>query len=115
MKKDVTCVECPMGCRVTVLLDGDKVLGVEGNTCARGKMYAENEVICPMRVVTSTVKTEKGVPVSIKTDKPVKKANMFDVIKKINSVTVKTPLRIGDVVIEDVSDGANVVVTINMD
>ena len=112
---NLTCIECPMGCALSVEMQDGKVISVAGNNCARGKMYAENEVICPMRVVTSTVKTEKGVPVSVKTDKPVKKANMFDVIKKINSVTVKTPLRIGDVVIEDVSDGANVVVTINMD
>ena len=25
------------------------------NSCPRGKMYAENEVVCPKRVVTSTM------------------------------------------------------------
>ena len=114
-KVNLTCIECPMGCALTVALDDGKVIAVEGNTCARGKLYAENEVICPMRVVTTTVKTDKGFPVSVKTDKPVKKSKMFDVVEKINAVVVKTPVKIGDVVISDISDGANVVITMNID
>lgn len=108
---ELTCIECPMGCRVTVTMENGKAVKIDGNGCPRGKLYAENEVICPMRVVTTTVMTDKRVPVSVKTDKPVKKAEMFNVMKKINSAICKTPVKIGDVIIENISDGANVVAT----
>ena len=111
---NLTCIECPMGCALTVEMENGKVVKVEGNNCARGKMYAENEVICPMRVVTSTVQTDKGIPCSVKTDKPVKKAEMFNVMKKINSVVAKLPLKIGDVIIENIEGDANLVATMNL-
>lgn len=111
----LTCIECPMGCRICVKIDQNNTVEVIGNTCPRGKLYAQNEIVCPMRVVTSTVMTDKNVPISVKTDNPVKKSEMFVVMKKINAVTVKTPIKIGDVIISNISDGANVVATMNMD
>ena len=105
---ELTCVECPMGCRITVLLDGDKVLGVEGNTCARGKMYAENEVFDPKRVITSTVKLAGGGVLPVKTDKPVSKKDMFEVMKVINTLVASAPIKTGDVIKNDVY-GANII------
>ena len=53
--KELTCIECPMGCHIEVDLEYDnKVVAVRGNSCPRGKAYAETEVVCPMRVVTSS-------------------------------------------------------------
>ena len=111
---NLTCIECPMGCALTVEVENGKVVSVGGNNCARGKMYAENEVICPKRVVTSTVKTEKGVPVSVKTDKPVRKSEIFAVMEKINQVVAKTPIKIGDVLLEGIDEDANLVATMNL-
>ena len=114
-EKLLTCVECPRGCQVTVKLEDGKVVDVAGNFCPRGKVYAQNECVNPMRVVTSTVKSDKGILVPVKTDKPVLKANIFAVIKKINAVTCKTPIKLGDVIIEDIDSGANLVATKSID
>lgn len=111
IEKIITCTECPMGCTVTVALDGDTVVNVVGNTCPRGKTYAINEITCPRRVVTSTVKTEDGKMLSVKTDGSVKKDDMFRVMKIINEITVKTPISIGDVVLENISEDINLVAT----
>lgn len=115
MIRQLTCVECPMGCTVEVKLDGDKVLSVQGNGCPRGKMYAETEVVCPKRVVTSTVRAKNGAMVPVKTDRPVKKSDMFEVMEKIRVLTIDTPVKIGQIVLENVSDGANLVVSGNVD
>ena len=41
MKREMICVSCPIGCALSVELDGDgKVLSVSGNTCKRGEKYA---------------------------------------------------------------------------
>ena len=46
----------------------------------------------------------------IKTDRTIPKENVFECMKKINSVTAHLPLSIGDVIIKDVF-GANIVAT----
>jgi CxxC motif-containing protein len=114
-KVNLICIECPMGCALTVAVENNKVTSVEGSTCARGRLYAENEVICPMRVVTSTVQTNKGIPVSVKTDKPVKKAEIFNVMSKINKVVAVAPIKIGDVLVENIEGDANLVATMNFE
>ena len=112
MKKlNLTCVECPMGCALEVEMEGTEIISVSGNTCPRGKVYAQNEVTCPMRVLTTTVRTEDGRMLSVKTDKPVKKSSQLDLMKVINKVVAKTPVSIGDVLVENIADGANLVAT----
>ena len=112
--RKITCIECPMGCDIEVeVLDG-KVVSINGNTCPRGRLYAENEVVCPKRVITTTVMSKSGKPVPVKTDAPVKKENVFSLMKRINAITVDLPVKIGDVVESDFADGANLVVAGNV-
>ena len=40
MEKHLTCICCPLGCRITVLLDGNEIANISGNTCKRGEEYA---------------------------------------------------------------------------
>ena len=110
-KVELTCVECPVGCQIEVTLEGGVAVSVAGNGCPRGKMYAENEVVCPKRVVTSTVKTTCGRPLPVKTNKPVKKSEMFAVMKIINGYTATVPVKIGDVLIEKIDGEADLVAT----
>ena len=115
MIKEVICTECPMGCEINVEVDGEKILSIKGNTCPRGKMYAENEITCPKRVLTTTVKCQNGCLASVKTDAPIKKSEMFDLMQKINQITAKTPLKIGDVIVENLSEGVNLICTSRVD
>ena len=94
-------------------LEDGKVISVKGNACPRGELYAKDEVVAPKRVVTSTVRAENGMMVPVKTDVPVNKSEIFDVMKKINAVTCKLPVKIGDVILENVSQGANIIATGN--
>ena len=113
MIKTLTCIECPIGCEITVDLDGEKILSLAGNACPRGKLYAQDEVVCPKRVITSTVRAKDGSLVPVKTDKPVKKSEIFTVMQKINQTTCALPVKIGDVLVENISDDANLIVAGN--
>ena len=97
-----------MGCKLTVELENGKVTAVIGNNCPRGKMYAENEVVDPKRVITSTVKLVSGGVVPVKTDAPVSKKHMFEVMEIINSISIEKPVKTGDIVKENVF-GANII------
>lgn len=104
-KRELICIGCPMGCPLTVTMDGGNVVEVTGNTCPRGKTYAEKEVTNPTRIVTSTVKVEGGDRpfVSVKTKEDIPKGKIFDCMKEINGIVAKAPIAIGDVVLENVA------------
>ena len=117
-KRDLTCICCPMGCQIQVTLDGKEVKEITGNTCQRGYDYAKVETIRPVRVVTSTVRLENGAlnMVTVKTADAIPKDMIDECMDHINSVHAKAPVRIGDVIIEDVAGtGVKVVATKNID
>jgi len=113
MIKTLTCIECPCGCEIKVTIENAKIISVAGNGCLRGKNYAEAEVVSPKRVVTSTVRAETGEMIPVKTDKPVRKDAVSEVMKKINKTVCKVPVSIGDVLVENICDDADLVVTGN--
>ena len=39
-RKELICIGCPLGCNLTVEMDGGQVVSVNGNTCKRGDDYA---------------------------------------------------------------------------
>lgn len=36
-KRTLTCINCPLGCQIEVILDGGTVQSISGNTCKRGR------------------------------------------------------------------------------
>ena len=102
MKKELTCIVCPIGCTLSVELEGERVVSVSGNTCKRGETYAINEFTNPLRTVTTTVKCQNGAVVPVKTETPIAKERIFEAMKIINNFVAPLPISIGDVIIEDV-------------
>lgn len=101
-----------MGCELTVEVENGQAVSVKGNTCGIGKKYAESEVSAPTRMVTSTVMSDKGKPVPVKTRTAVPKEKIFDVMECIKSATVTLPVKIGDIAVADVcGTGVDVIVT----
>ncbi|KAJ53434.1 CxxC motif-containing protein [Clostridium tetanomorphum] len=112
--RELVCIGCPMGCNLQVELNGMEVKKVQGNVCARGKIYAEKECTNPTRIVTSSIKVENGEVdmVSVKTEKDIPKDKIFECVQAIRRLKVKAPVNIGEVVIENFADtGVNVIVT----
>ena len=115
MKRNLTCIECPMGCSIEVEVENGRAVSVKGNGCPRGKIYAENEVVCPRRVLTSSVRMTDGTMIPVKTSEPVKKEEMFEIMKKIASVHPELPVHIGDVLYPDIAEGADLVASGNFE
>lgn len=116
-KRNFICINCPMGCPLTVTLKDGVVTEVMGYTCKRGKNYGEKEVMNPTRIVTSTVKVEHGIAsrVSVKTKEDIPKHMIFPCMKALKDVVVKAPIHIGDVILENVANtGVDVIATKNV-
>ena len=117
MKTEMICIGCPMGCYLTVDCDGKKIKTVEGNRCQVGLDYAQKEITNPERTLTSTVKVKNGhLPlVSVRTNKPISKSRIFDVMKLLAKVEVDAPIEIGDEIVPNLFDsGVSVVATKNI-
>lgn len=115
-KRDLICIGCPMGCPLTVEMDGAEVVSVSGNTCPRGGAYARKEVTNPTRIVTSTVIVEGGTVdmVSVKTKEDIPKDKIFECVKALKGIKVQAPVQIGDVILANVAGtGVDIVATKN--
>ena len=113
--KELICINCPLGCKLTVNDSNLEDIKVTGNTCLRGVKYAVSEVTAPKRMVTSSVPVEGSAVsrVSVKTNKPVPKGKIFDVLQKIKTVKATAPVAIGDVLYKNICDGVNLIATSN--
>ena len=98
-----TCICCPLGCRIEVALDENgQVSEVSGYTCKRGADYAAQEAVAPERMVTAVLCVSGCLePVSVKTQRPVPKAAMKDVLAAVAALRLDAPVAAGDVLIED--------------
>ena len=76
-KRELICIGCPLGCMLTVDIENGEVVNVEGNTCPRGKAYAEKEVTNPMRIVTSTVRVVDVKSTGLHSSKSIKRTPLF--------------------------------------
>ena len=112
MKKELTCIGCPMGCRLTAEVK-DGTLTISGNTCPRGEAYARAELTAPTRMVTALMPLAgTHAPLTVKTAAPIPKARIFDCLAAIKSTTATKPVRSGEVVLPNVcGTGVDVVAT----
>ena len=98
---ELICITCPRGCHLKV--DEENDYAVSGNACPRGEVYGKNEILNPVRVVTSTVKpsvkAESRCPV--KTNGAIPKGKMFEAMKLLDDIVLDAPINVGDVVIAD--------------
>ena len=101
--KTYTCICCPLGCQLEVSFDeGGAISEVTGYTCARGKEYAAEEAVRPVRMVTAIACAEGSLePLSVKTERPVPKDSIPDVLAAIRDLRLEAPIRAGEVLVED--------------
>lgn len=103
-KKEMVCILCPLGCKMQVQKKPctTEELSVRGQKCGLGVDYAFDEYTNPTRTVTSTVVIHNALlpRLPVKTDKPIPKNLVFEVLKEIAGVEVTGPVKIGTVLIE---------------
>ena len=90
MSRRITCIQCPMGCVMNVgFAENGEVTSVEGNSCGRGKKYAQAEATNPVRIVCGAVCARGCL-------EPV------DVARKAAGLSLCAPIASGDVICENV-------------
>lgn len=110
---EITCINCPVGCRLDVTLENGQVVSVTGNTCKRGETYARQECVDPQRMVTAVIPVAgSAVPLSVKTRTPIPKKRIADCMRALSEVRIAAPVAAGSVVLADVcGTGVDVIAT----
>ena len=114
MTKEIICTVCPTGCTIHVEGENGTITKIEGFSCPRGKLYAENEFISPVRILTTTakVKNAKSPLVAVRSRTPVPKDKLFDCMDEIRKLDLTAPVKRGDVLIKDVcGTGVDIIAT----
>lgn len=114
MEKELLCIVCPTGCRLIAQIDDAGVLTVTGNGCKRGIAFATDEMTCPTRSLTTTVRTafDEAPVLPVRTAGDIPKEMIPDAMKAINGTTVNRRVGVGDVVIADLlGSGVDVIAT----
>ncbi|MBN1801962.1 MAG: DUF1667 domain-containing protein [Candidatus Lokiarchaeota archaeon] len=102
-EKTVRCIVCPTGCEIHVKnVNGELI--VEGHTCKRGEEYAKEEFISPKRILTTTMRVKNGLLplVPVRTNVPIPKEKLDDVLREIATLEIEAPLIMGQVLVKDV-------------
>ena len=114
--REFICINCPLGCHLTVDDSDKNNVKVTGNTCKRGETYGINEVLHPKRMVTSSiyVLNGKNPVVSCKTKDAIPKELIFDSLNVLKETKVEAPVKIGDVLVKNIlNTGVDIVATSN--
>ena len=116
-KKHFVCVVCPIGCEIDVIHDGSKIMSMEGNKCEKSQEFVTQELIEPMRILTTTVRIQgsRWAVIPVRTDKAVPKRLFPRIMRQLRRIKLQAPVSMLDVVVRDVLDtGANIVTTRTM-
>lgn len=113
--RELTCINCPLGCLLTVTLANGEVTAVTGNTCKRGDTYARKEIANPTRIVTTSVPVDGSATermLSVKTARDIPKGEIFNVMNVLRKTRATAPVEVGDVIVPNVCNtGVDVVAT----
>lgn len=112
--KELICTVCPRGCHLKV---DENTLIVSGNSCPKGVEYGKNEVVNPLRTLTSTVAIEGGIHrrLPVRTDKAIPKEKLFDCMAVVHTCKIKSPVKAGQLLIENIANtGSNLIATRDM-
>jgi len=116
-KKHFVCVVCPVGCEIDVVHDGSRIISMEGDKCEKSEEFVSQELIEPMRILTTTVRIQgaRWPVIPVRTDKAVPKRLFPDIMRQLRHIKLQAPVNMLDVVVGDVlHTGASVVATRSM-
>ncbi len=116
-KQIITCVTCPKGCKIDVWEEKGE-LQMTGYSCKRGIKYSTSEFYNPSRILSTTVRIlGANLPLlPVRTKEPVPREMLFAIMDKLAALTIKAPVNMGDIILNDVLDtGVDIIATRTLD
>ena len=110
--KRLVCINCPLGCRLTVELEDKQVIKISGSRCSRGIEYANQESVLPLRVFTALMLTNSGRPLPVRSDKALPKSMLLSCAAELRRYRPSEPIQAGTILIRNILEtGCNIIAT----
>lgn len=111
------CLVCPIGCEIDVVHEGSTILSMEGEKCDRSYEFVTQELIEPMRTLTTTVRIRgaRWSVIPVRTDSSVPRRLFSRIMRQLKHIELEAPVQILDVVVANVAGThANIIATRSM-
>ena len=108
----ITCILCPIGCEIRI--NKKNLFIIEGAKCEKGIEYSKNEVLDPKRILTSSILIKNGILplISVKTNKPIPKDKLFNILEILKKTSVNAPVEMGEkIIINILNTGSDIIAT----
>ena len=102
INKNLICINCPLGCRLSVELEDNKVIKISGNRCQKGLEYGRQEAILPLRIFTGLMRTNTDHPLSVRSDRPMPKSMLLQCAAELRHHRPVEPIKTGMVMINNI-------------
>lgn len=109
----LTCIMCPIGCELQVIVLDEK-MEIAGNKCEKGKEFAYEEVLHPKRNLATSVPIsgQHQTMLSVRLDRRVPRDQIFSILNEIAKLRPVPPIVRGQILIENIlNTGSNVIAT----
>jgi CxxC motif-containing protein len=117
-KKVITCIECPVGCKLNVKYKNKKITQIDGNQCKKGNKFAETELIDPRRILTTTI-TIKSVIIKrlpVRSNIPAPKGKILEMAREVKKIKINPPVKMGDIIVKNFLDsGVDIISSASID
>lgn len=113
---NMICLNCPKGCLLAVSIR-DGMVETTGQKCPKGLEFAERECLNPVRMLTTTVKTNdahhRRVPV--RTTAAIPKDRILEAMAALDTIVVTLPITIGTVIVRNFLNlGTDIIATFTL-
>jgi CxxC motif-containing protein len=112
--REITCIVCPNGCRLTVTFSPTQLLEVQHALCPRGSAYARAELFNPQRTLTSTVPVTGGVLplVSVRSTRTLPRKLLPKAVKLLSRITLNAPVTFHQLIVPNIlGTGVDIIAT----
>ena len=105
-QREFICVTCPVGCSIEAVVEGQDLVEMRGQACARGESFVHEELTDPRRMLTTTVRVRGGkLPlVPVRSSAPLPQHLLMEVARALRQVELAAPVHERQVVLENVLD-----------
>ncbi len=100
--RQMTCIECPMGCNLIADIENCRLVKASGNKCPKGEAYARSEVENPQRFFTSTVLC-LGLDLRmlpVRTSLPIPKPKVIEAGSAVKKIKITEPVSEGQIIVK---------------
>ena len=104
MSESIICILCPLGCNMSVQTDGKKVIDVQGNKCKKGAVHAEREILAPVRILTTTIRTDNTETplLPVRSNREIPRERLMECMRLLSKQAVSGPVTLGQAVMENI-------------